>query len=123
VIAYILYRPCDLAAELPTDVQEVLGDNISWLRSAVVRNVGNFVICAYAEGSNASVVISPRGQSFPQIIITDEHIDGHVDSIILTAAGHQTISVDMNADKRFRKYTVSKGDLFDTNAVPWSPQT
>jgi len=117
VISYIRLHPRDLTAKWPDDVQKVFGDNVPWLRSAVARNVGNFVVCASAEKSNASATISPRGQPFPQVFMTDVGMSGAVDSIILTAAGHQSISVDMDTDGRFRKYTVSTGDLFDTNSV------
>ena len=117
LIAFVRLHPRDLTAQWPSDLQKVSGENVAWLRSAVARNVGNFVVCASAAKSNASATISPRGKRSPQVLMTDDDKNGCVDSIMLSAAGQQSIFVDMGAEGRFRRYSVSTGDMLDTNSV------
>jgi hypothetical protein len=118
VVSYVRLRPRDLTHTWPSDVQKIYGGYLPWLRSAVARKVGSFVVCASGESSNASVAITPHGASFPQVFMSDDNLDGHVDSIILSGAGFQSVTVDdLDGDGDFDKHSVSTGDLFATNTI------
>lgn len=117
VIYFWRSRPHNLTATWPSELRAIPGDSLSWLRSAVARNVGGVVVCASAKETDPSAIIRSRGKTFPQILMSSDKAEGFVDSIILSAAGDQSITADLDAKGQIRKYTVSTGDFLGSKAV------
>jgi len=118
VISYVRLRPQDLTQSWPSDLSKISGDLVPpWLRSAVVREVGGVVVHASSNEQNASAVITPKSESRTQVIMTDDNVDGVMDSIIVSDCSSQSVSVnDDDGDGRFDWYSLSI-DISGSNAV------
>jgi hypothetical protein len=98
-------RPQDITQTMPQELRDMVSPDEEWMKNAIVRKLGGFVIVVAADPKNASAAISPRPRSsFPNVMLCDDEADGRVDTIIVTDASWRGIFIDV-ADDQFQSFT------------------
>ena len=77
-------------------------DKYPWLKHAVVRQAGNYIIVAPTDTSNASAMVYHVADTWHGAMFTDNDLDGRAESIIAAASRDQWVSFDDDdSDGRF----------------------
>jgi hypothetical protein len=114
-----LYRiqPRDMADQWPAEAARAHSENTPWYRAATVEKAGSFLLCAPADGRNASGVIRPADVEYPQVVFNDNDRDGFVDSIVLAGGPGLSLCADVMTNGTFAGYSVCRGAMSDTGSV------
>ncbi len=108
VVAYVRFRPRNHTQTWSKLDQELAPE---WLKQAQGRRFGAFEMYTPANSSDAAaMLLPPKPNPYPQIMITDENQDGQADSVLVCDSQLHHISVqDKDGDGIFDSHSYSTG--------------